>query len=239
MLDNMVVERYPRQVLRGLSHYIVANGLGPGDRLPPERELAETLGVCRNTVRDALKSLETIGALSRHTKKGSVLQEVDFRLLAEISQFLLVRSADDFTDLFIARRVLEVSALPLAAVSATEDDYERMEAANNLMEAEINAGGIGIEVDIIFHQALMAAAANKFLTQFGNLIQEFFREPRTRILVDEKEARSGLEDHRQIVRLLKQGDVDGAELRMKKHLDVYLRRGVVQPQCPSKDNDEG
>src|SRR5947208_14828114 len=76
-----------QQVLRSLQQYILTQGLRPGDRLPTERELAAELGVSSNTVREALKSLETIGALTRKPRHGTVLQTVDFALLAEVAQF--------------------------------------------------------------------------------------------------------------------------------------------------------
>lgn len=217
-----------QQVLHRLQDYIRAHKLGPGDRLPPERELAGALGVSRNTVREALKSLEAIGALSRRPRHGSVLQPVDFTLLAELSQFMLLRSVADLSDLFVARRLLEVNLLPLVAENCTEEHFERMESAIRLMEAEIETGQLGTEGDHAYHQALLAAAGNSFLAHFGTLIQEFFRDPRVRILADSEEAANAVRVHRQIVECLRKRDVPRAQKLMAEHLDVYLRRGIVQ-----------
>lgn len=217
-----------REVLSSLRQYIVSRRLQPGDRLPTERELAADLGVSRTTVREALNTLETLGALDRHPGRGSVLQPIDFGLLAEISQFLMVRSTADIDDLFVARRVLELSILPLAAAHASEEHFRRMERANQLMEAEIDAEGIAVDGDIAFHRALLAAANNKFLAQFGDLIQEFFRDRRTRMLVDTAVARNAVAEHRQIIDLLRAGDIEAAQSVMTTHIDRYRERGVVQ-----------
>lgn len=225
------IQRKPlsREVLGSLRRYIISRKLQPGDRLPTERALAADLGVSRTTVREALTTLETLGALDRHPGRGAVLQPIDFGLMAEVSQFLMVRSAADIDDLFVARRVLELSVLPIVAGNASEEHFHRMEMANQLMEAEIEAEGIAVDGDIAFHRALLAAANNKFLAQFGDLIQEFFRDRRTRMLVDAEVARHAVAEHREIITHLRAKEVAAAEGVMIKHIDRYKERGVVHP----------
>ena len=223
-------------VLRSLRHYIVAAGLQPGDRLPPERELAEELGVSRNTLREALRSLRMIGVVTRRPKHGSFLQSVDLTSLAEVSRFMMVRSSSDFDKLFVARRLLEVSVLPLVIQNATEEHFKQMERAIALMEAEIDSGGLGTELDIEFHQALLAATDNHFLQQFGLLLQEYLRDPRTKLQLDEDEARQGLEGHKKLVRYLREGCLDEAKKLMEWHIDAYIRRGIVQADWRASDN---
>lgn len=227
MIETVQKRTLSRQVLGSLRRYILSRQLQPGDRLPTERTLAADLGVSRTTLREALNTLETLGALARHPGRGCVLQPIDLSLLAEVSQFLMVRSAADINDLFVARRVLEISLLPLVAEHAGEEQFQRMEMANRLMEAEIEADGIAVDGDVAFHRALLAAANNKFLSQFGDLIQEFFRDRRTRLLVDANVARSAVEEHRQMVGHLRAGDVGAAQAVMERHLDRYRERGVV------------
>ena len=228
MIDTVPRKALSREVLGSIRRYIVSRKLQPGDRLPTERDLAADLGVSRNTVREALTTLEALGALDRHPGRGAVLQPIDLSLLAEISQFLMVRSAADINDLFVARRVLEISLLPLVAENANEEQFQRMEMANRLMEAEIEADGIAVDGDVAFHRALLAAANNKFLAQFGDLIQEFFRDRRTRLLVDANVARNAVEEHRQMIHHLRARDVAAAQAVMERHLDRYRERGVVQ-----------
>jgi GntR family transcriptional repressor for pyruvate dehydrogenase complex len=233
VIEPVVRETLGQQVLRRLQEYILTHGLRPGDRLPTERELAASLGVSSNTVREALKSLETIGALVRRPRHGTVLQPINFSMLAGLARFQLLHTSTDLTELFVARRLLEVSVLPLVAHHAAEEDYQRMEAANRQMEAEIDERGRGVEGDMAFHQALLAAASNKFLAQFGALLQEFFRQARTRTLTDERESRRSLEDHRQILQALREGDVERAQRLMEAHLDHYPRKGLIPaPSLP-------
>ncbi|OFX15783.1 MAG: hypothetical protein A2Z18_10580 [Armatimonadetes bacterium RBG_16_58_9] len=217
------------EVLSSLRNHILAKGLKAGDRLPGEHELASKLGVSRNTVREALKLLEAIGAVERRPKLGCVLQPVDLRRTAEVSQFLMVRSVKDVTELFIARRVLEIGILPLVARNATESDYERMESANRLIEAEIKAGRMYTDADVEFHQALLAGAHNMFLMQLGSTIEGFMHGAEPAEVPDEQTHLRNLEEHRQIVRSLRDGNLSGAERVMRQHLDRNVSEGVVEP----------
>lgn len=228
MLQPVTRQTLAQQVLRSLRDYIAVHRLRPGDRLPPEGELATALGVSRNTLREALKSLQTVGMVSRHPKRGTVLQPVNFALLAEVAQCQLLDSPTDLTEVFVARRLLEVSILPLVAAHATEQQFQDMEAAIRLMEAEIAQGRLGVEADMAFHRALVAAAHNKLLAQFGAIIQEFFRDIRSRLLVDEANQRRVLEEHRQIVAALRRKEVERAQRLMEAHLNHYVRQGVIR-----------
>jgi GntR family transcriptional repressor for pyruvate dehydrogenase complex len=234
VIEPVVRESLGQQVLRRLQEYIVAHELGPGDRLPTERELAASLGVSSNTVREALKSMETIGALVRKPRHGTVLRAVDFSALARVARFQLLHSPDDLSELFVARRLLEVSVLPLVAQHATDEQFREMDAANDRMEAEISADGLGIDADIAFHQALLAAAGNKFLAQFGALLQEFFQVARRRVLANKSEGLRPVEEHRRIVLALRERDVAGAQQWMERHLRHYQRRGVIPTAEPAE-----
>jgi GntR family transcriptional repressor for pyruvate dehydrogenase complex len=212
-----------RQVLRSLLENISSRGLGPEDKLPTERELASDLGVGRNTVREALKSLEMIGALERRPKRGSVIQAVDLSLLGEVTQALWLRTDEDAIEMYEARRTIELGVLRLAAANATEEDFQRMEEANAQMEDDHAQGFAPTESDAAFHQALLSASHNRFLIQFGRLLEEFFREARRLSRHDEAVARRTLTEHRQIVAALRRGHVAQAERIMTEHLDPHRK----------------
>lgn len=208
-----------RQVLQSLLQNIAARGLAANDRLPTERELAAELQVSRNTVREALGSLEAIGAVTRSPKRGAVLQPVDLSALAGISQVFLLRSAADFEELLVARRAFEIGLLPLVAAHATPDDFQQMEAANAMIQAEVAAGWLPLDGDLAFHKAILNASHNRFLIQFGRLLEEFFRAARSRTAPNESVYRRTLREHQQIARALAAVDVREAQRLMEKHLN--------------------
>lgn len=235
MTSAAPIKRQPlsRQVLRTLRDYIEDHNLGPGDRLPTERELSEDLGVSRNTVRESLGVLEAIGIIKRGPKTGAILQEADLNLLGEVTQFLL-RSRGDLEDLFEARRTLEISLIPLIVANATDDDFAKMEKAVEEMRRDQARGGLGTDGDIAFHHALLHAAGNSLLMQFGALIQEFLRAPRTRMLLDPEKAQSSIEDHLAILDALRVHDVPRAQAEMERHLSTYTERVFNKPKDAPK-----
>lgn len=212
-----------RQVLRSLLGSISARGLGPEDRLPTERQLATDLGVGRNTVREALKSLEMIGALERRPKRGSIIQSVDLSLLGEVTQALWLRSEKDFVEVYEARRTIELGVLGLAAAHGTPEDFQRMDEANDAMERDNALGLPSTEADAAFHQAILGASHNRFLIQFGMLLEEFFREARRIARHDDANSRRTLDEHRLITQALRRGHIAQAERIMSDHLDPHRR----------------
>ena len=219
------IKRQPlsQQVLRSLRQYIEEHDLQPGDKLPTERDLAADLGVSRNTVRESLGVLEAIGIVKRLPKVGAVLQDADLDLLGEVTQFLM-RSRGDLEQLFEARRTLEISLMPLIVANADDEDFAALEASIVQMERDIERGGLGTEGDVEFHRVLLQAANNALLLQFGALIQEFFRAPRTRMLLDPATAQNSIADHRRIIEALRDRDVVAAQKAMETHLGVYDTR---------------
>lgn len=215
-----------RQVLQSLLQNIAARGLAANDRLPTERELAAELQVSRNTVREALGSLEAIGAVTRSPKRGAVLQPVDLSALAGISQVFLLRSAADFEELLVARRAFEIGLLPLVAAHATPDDFRQMEAANAMIQAEVAAGWLPLDGDLAFHKAILNASHNRFLIQFGRLLEEFFRAARSRTAPNESVYRRTLREHQQIARALAAGNVREAQRLMEGHLNPQPGRAA-------------
>ncbi|RYX84118.1 FadR family transcriptional regulator [bacterium] len=235
MTSAAPIKRQPlsRQVLRTLRDYIEEHNLGPGDRLPTERELSEDLGVSRNTIRESLGVLEAIGIIKRGPKTGAILQEADLESLGEVTQFLL-RSRGDLEDLFEARRTLEISLMPLIVAHADEEDFAKLEKAVEDMKRDIERGGLGTDGDIAFHHALLHAAGNSLLMQFGALIQEFLRAPRTRMLLDPDKAQSSITDHLAIIDALRAHDVARAQSEMERHLSTYTERVFNKPRKPTK-----
>jgi GntR family transcriptional repressor for pyruvate dehydrogenase complex len=223
-----------RQVLQSLIQNIADRGLGADDRLPTERELAAELQVSRNTVREALGSLEAIGAVDRSPKRGAVLKPVDLSALAGISQSLLIRSAADFEELLAARQAFEIGLLPLVALHATPDDFLQMEAANLTIETEVAAGWIPLEGDLAFHKAVLHASHNRFLIQFGKLLDEFFRGFRSRTASDPSVFSRTLMEHRQIAQALRDGDASLAQRIMERHLNPVQKGEAAVTEKPAK-----
>jgi GntR family transcriptional regulator, transcriptional repressor for pyruvate dehydrogenase complex len=226
--------RFPRPVLRSrlyeqvadqISTWIKENGLLPGDRLPPERELAQRLGVSRATLSQALVALEVIGVVAVRHGDGTVLTE---RARTGPVIEAIRAHADRSPEIIEARDALESKLAALAAVRRTDADLAAIRAALEQMEREIEAGGRGVEADEQFHGAITAAARSELLTQMMAAIHDLIRETRLESLSQPGRPRESLAGHQRVADAIAAGDPDAAAQAMHEHVmlvsDVALLR---------------
>ncbi|WP_066039751.1 FadR/GntR family transcriptional regulator [Herbiconiux solani] len=108
---------------------ILSGELRPGDRLPPEKELSERLGLSRNSLREAVKALEVIRVLDVRRGDGTFVTSLEPRLLLEAMTFVVDLHDDDTVlDLFAVRRILEPAAARMAAAAMTRESVEALRA---------------------------------------------------------------------------------------------------------------
>ncbi|MBX3651858.1 MAG: FadR family transcriptional regulator [Burkholderiales bacterium] len=200
----------------------VAQGaVGPGGKLPTERELAARFDLPRNTVRKTLAQLEAEGTITRHVGRGT--------FLADTGGF----PADSVThtspaELMEARMRLEPAMAELIVTNATPADFDRMETC--LDRAERGATLDDFEVwDAALHQALAAATHNRFVTRVFDMAtavrhQTEWGKLKDRVVTPERRLKYQ-EEHRMIVDALKARDADRARAAILAHLQ-HARRNL-------------
>ena len=218
--------RLYEQVVEQILDWVRDNDLRVGDRLPPERELAQRLGVSRATVSQALVAMEVVGVVAVRHGDGATLVES-----AGVSKVVgaLRRHAQQLPEVIEAREALESKLAALAAVRRTEADLERIDHALALMERDVEAGGRGVEGDELFHAAVTAAGHSALLAQLMSEISDLILESRIESLSQPDRPRESLEGHRRIAEAIRAGDPEAAAQAMRDHVDkvsdVALLRG--------------
>jgi GntR family transcriptional regulator, transcriptional repressor for pyruvate dehydrogenase complex len=211
------------QAAEQIKRYIVSNKLVPGNRLPTEMQLAETLGVSRLSVREATKSLEFLGIVESKTGVGLTVGRIDMERLTEHLGFHTGLLDVDPQQLIDTRVIVETGVLPhvahkMAYDSAIETELrqlvERFQAARDLKT--------WIELDIQFHRTLLEASGLKPLVAFGDLLHLFFQ--RFRESVKRAEWRVGIDSHRRLVDLLATGQVIEATDELRNHIESHKER---------------
>jgi GntR family transcriptional repressor for pyruvate dehydrogenase complex len=217
--------RLYEQVAEQITTWIAENGLGTGDRLPPERELAARLGVSRATLSQALVALEVIGVVAVRHGDGTVL--TDNAGSARIIEAIRAH-ADRLPEVIEARDALETKLAALAAERRTDEDLARIRDALAAMEREIRAGGRGVEGDEKFHGSVTAAAHSDLLAQMMEAIRELIRETRIESLSQPGRPRDSLAGHQRIADAIAASDPAAAAQAMHEHVmlvsDVALLR---------------
>lgn len=163
---------FPERIVEKVRNAIEEGSLQPGDRLPSEIELAETFGVGRTSIREALKALVLMGILTRSNAGTFVSKESQTRIREAFAYYLVNRDRN-IQNIFEVRRVVEMEVAGLAAERATEDDIIQLKA----IQAE--ADTIPVEdrngrnrIDTAFHLAMAKSTGNVYLFELCSLIYE-------------------------------------------------------------------
>jgi DNA-binding FadR family transcriptional regulator len=208
-------------------------GLGPGSRLPTERQLAVDLGVTRSGVRLALAALEADGLISREVGRGTFFSntaEQAFDALRESPGEVAGKAAAypapaamDFApaDVMTIRRLLEPQALPLVVMWATARDFAEMERCVAGGDQAVNYEEFETW-DLALHRAIMAAAHSPLLAALYSVVEsarhgQVWGDLKRRSASSQRRA-VYQEDHRAIVTALRARDADAAIESMRTHL---------------------
>ncbi|MBG0777540.1 MAG: FadR family transcriptional regulator [Desulfovibrionaceae bacterium] len=207
------------QVVDRLRLWIKQGHLQEGDVLPSERELAKIFNVSRMPIRGALNTLKFLGVVQQVRGEGLVIKKIDVSEVINNIDFLLVNSLESLHELFEVRKVLEGHAALLAATRRTQEDLESIEDTLLEMERGIQ---LNRNVDISsshFHTAIAKASHNNILIKINNFLAELLHYSFAESLKDTSRHEISLKRHKEIFQRIKEGDADGANAIMQRHLD--------------------
>jgi len=211
------------QATEQIKKYIVERKLTPGDRLPTETQLAETLGISRLSLREATKALEFLGIVESKPGVGLTVGRIDMGRVTEHLGFHAGLLDVDPQQLIDSRVILETGVLPHVArrmkvdpaiVARLRELVERFRSASDLKS--------WIDLDIEFHRSLLDASGLQPLVAFGDLLHVFFQ--RFRESVQRAEWRKGVESHQRLVEELARGHVEAATAELRKHIESHKER---------------
>ncbi len=209
--------RLYEQLVERLLTFVAQEGLLPGQRLPPERELSARLGVSRASVRQAIVALEVLGIVGVRQGAGMyLLRQADAR--ASVAQ--LVERRQRLPEILEAREALEVKITELAAVRRTDEDLAAMDRGLETMEAEIAEGEPGLAGDLAFHGAVTDASHNPVLKELMNLLATAIEETRRESLSQPGRPRKSLTSHREIADAIRAQDPVRAVRAAQDHISL-------------------
>jgi GntR family transcriptional repressor for pyruvate dehydrogenase complex len=218
-------QRLYEQIVKQLHDHIRTAGLRPGDRLPPERELAARLGVSRASLAQALVALEVLGVVSVRHGDGAVI----VRTASERQVVAAVRAHQHrLPEVIEARAAMEVKLAALAAERRTDDDLARIDAALEFMAADIDSGGRGVEGDERFHAAVTAAGHSALLARLMREISDLIRETRLESLAQPGRPAESLAGHRQITEAIRTRDPAAAADAMDEHIRLVSDVAILR-----------
>jgi GntR family transcriptional regulator, transcriptional repressor for pyruvate dehydrogenase complex len=205
--------------------YIAANQLSPGNRLPPERDLAQQLNVSRPSVREALIALEIQGVVEIRMGSGLFVG-----CPAPMSDALRDKIGDSPSDIMQARAAIEGCVAALACAHVTSESIARLNALLAEMRRAIVEGGSPVEADRQFHLFIAELAQNPVLVRLvGELFDERhapIAEKLRRQTENDSTWSAALHEHEMIVTALAARDALEAQTAMRAHLKASEARWV-------------
>jgi DNA-binding FadR family transcriptional regulator len=206
-----------------LKNYIREHNLAAGDRLPPEGDLAVLFGVSRGAIREATRSLQTLGVITAQHGNGLYVAEFSFRPILEQLPYGLAHGSTPFSEILQAREALEMGLMPSVAALATEEDLQRCAGFVQLMEQLESEGKSALDADRDFHLSLYASLNNALVNNLIEIFWELYRRLDGKVRALEGDLHHA-PLHAAIVEALRAGDADLAMLRMREHFDDVRAR---------------
>ena len=197
---------------------LIAEGtLEPGGRLPAERELAESFGVSRSSLRQALKVLEIMGVISQRVGDGTYLNKGADAILREPMEFLILLDGISAHELMEARLLVEPELAARAALRASEEDIAEIHKELRAMEAAKEDHARFVAHDLLFHQAVFQAAGNRVTSLMFSVVHKSL-DKLINMTSQVVEPEHTLTLHRRIYQAIRKRDQDESRRRMTEHL---------------------
>lgn len=233
-------EKLSRGVVRQIEDLLLRGILRPGDRLPPERDLAERLGVSRPSLREALADLQAAGLVEARAGAGVYVADVLGNAFSPALIRLFASHPRAVSDHVAFRRDMEGLAAERAARIGSDTDlqvigaiFAKMEAAHRKRSPDDEAA-----LDADFHLAIVEASHNVVMLHMMRSMYDLLREGvffNRRVMFRQKTTREDLlAQHRAINAALQDRDPEGARAAVAAHLDFVER--ALADQARSDEN---
>jgi GntR family transcriptional repressor for pyruvate dehydrogenase complex len=211
--------RLYESVIKQIMDLIKNNELKPGDKLPPERELAERLSISRNSLREAFRVLESRGLIESKPGGGRYIREIRKNGHNSTENIILSLEKSSILELLEAREMFEVKIAKIAAQRATPEDMELIEKAlNKMSEEEEIKNDKKTESDTEFHLAIASASHNFVFVNIIKLHLDLLKETREKTWQIPGRREKQREEHQAIFQAIKEHNIKKAGESMLEHL---------------------
>ncbi|GFM37919.1 FadR/GntR family transcriptional regulator [Desulfovibrio psychrotolerans] len=206
------------RVVERIRELLESGEIKPGDKLPPERKLAEVFKVSRSSLREAIRALQENGVLESRRGDGTYVSlPPGGDLLAPFAE-VMTQQRVRLWQLFQFRQAIEPQIARLAAESRTQGHLEALRQLLSMQEMECEGDENTGYADLHFHQLIAMATGNPLFLDVVTRAESKLAETRNQSLQSEERRIASLQAHRRILEAIEAGDPDTAELTMREHL---------------------
>ena len=224
----IVRESVAEMVARRILDMVSARALRPGDQLPPERDLAESLGVSRPSVREAIRGLAILGVVKSRQGGGAYITNLDAEALLGPLQFFLSLEDVNIRELYDARSLIESDVARRAAVNMSESQLGALEAILAAQRGTLADARAFRLSDFAFHEAIWEGCGNAFLRRIGESLNVLGLGFRKRASETKGVLEQSLADHHRLVAALRARDADAAARAAESHMQNVYQSTIAQ-----------
>ena len=212
--------------IRAITSMIRADGLGPGDLLPSEAEMARRLNVSRTIVREAFRSLSAMRLIDMSAGRRASVAKLDIGAMSMVIEHGVTTQQISIQQVYDVRRTIEMRTVALAALRRTDAEAAEIADRARLMREHFDAPHTVMEHDIAFHEAIATASHNPvfslIITAFGGVTRRTWVIGwRTRPSEDAQ--LKMIAGHQSIARAIMDGDPQAAAGHMAQHFDKSVK----------------
>ncbi len=219
LIEPIKKKRVAEEVADRIRTLILDGTFPQGQPLPSERVLTERFGVSRGSIRDAFRTLETIGLIETRHGRGTFPRELTVdRLVAPLASMMTFQH-DLQDELLDVRRMFEPAVARVAATRATDEDFADLQRILDAQHRKLKKGQSAIVEDTEFHAALARSTRNRVIVSLMATLNDLLVESRKLTLRQKGRPAKSVEGHEAVVAALRRRDADGAARAMSNHID--------------------
>jgi len=219
LIEPIKKKRVAEEVADRIRTLILDGTFPQGQPLPSERVLTERFGVSRGSIRDAFRTLETIGLIETRHGRGTFPRELTVdRLVAPLASMMTFQH-DLQDELLDVRRMFEPAVARVAATRATGEDFADLQRILDAQHRKLKKRQSAIVEDTEFHAALARSTRNRVIVSLMATLNDLLVESRKLTLRQKGRPAKSVEGHEAVVAALRRRDADGAARAMSNHID--------------------
>lgn len=216
------------QIVDNITNAIINGELKPGDKIPTENELCTSMGVGRNSVREAIKILGAYGVINIKRAEGTfVTQDYDSKMLFPVLYGIILQK-DSANQIVELRKIIDVGILQLALDKMDSESLQKAEEVMKDLEQKITAANVKasdiFEADIAFHKVLADITQNALLEGICFYVDQITSKSRIKAIekiLNEEATEQFLLMHKEMLRVLKEKDRTKINGVVEKHYQYW------------------
>lgn len=226
LLREVKKEKIFEDIVKQIRRLIKKGRLKAGDKLPPERDLAQAFKVSRASVREAIRVLESAGLVKTHVGNGTYVETGSVENLVKPLATVVVGGRESLMEIFAVRKMFEPHLAYLAAERATTDEVSELRRILGHQRRKMGNPGLVTEIDYSFHLFLAKMAKSQVFLKLYNTLAELINQTREEFLQEGDRPQKSVEGHQEILSAIEKRDPALAKNAMSSHLRNIEREAL-------------